>query len=110
MINNNNGNLPSSEDLFHMICDEIVALHNAKNHDYGNAFGDTYLKFVSEGEQKMADGYALGLLYNKISRVSALLSSEAMVKNESLEDSLLDLAAYSIMTLAERRRIKALNT
>ncbi len=91
---------------FAQVCSELTQLHTRKNHDYGNAFGDTYQSFVEQKQQKMADGYAIGLLCNKVNRVKTLLTDDAWVKGESVEDSLLDLASYAIMTLIERRKIK----
>lgn len=91
-------------DPFAAVCSELTALHTRKNHDYGNAFGDTYQEFRTNDQQKMADGYAIGLLCNKVNRVKKLVQDTAWVKNESIEDSLLDLASYAIMTLVERRR------
>ncbi len=105
MINSEN-QTSSTPDSFAEICKEITLLHERKNHDYGNAFGDTYQGFAQSNQQKMADGYAVGLLCNKVNRVKTLLSSEAWVKDESVEDSLLDLASYAIMTLAEHRKVK----
>ncbi len=96
-------NAAVSEFEFNRICIDIMTLHQKKNHDYGNAFGDTYQDFAKRN-QAMADGYAVGLLCNKVGRIKSLVSSEAQVKNESIEDSLIDLASYAIMTLVERRR------
>jgi len=89
---------------FAQVCAELTQLHTKKNHDYGNAFGDTYQEFVKNQQQKMADGYAIGLLCNKVNRVKTLLQNDAWIKEESIEDSLLDLASYAIMTIIERRR------
>lgn len=90
---------------FGQVCDEMIQLHAQKNHDYGNAFGDVYQRFISNGQKKMADGYASGMLNVKVSRINALLMTEEnWVKDESVEDSLLDLASYAIMYLVERRK------
>lgn len=64
-----------------------------KNHDYGNAFHDVF--------RKRGWAYALGLMENKINRIDVLSQKDAMVENESIKDSLLDLANYAILTLME---------
>lgn len=95
-----------TNSTFEGIAKEMVELHERKNHDYGNAFGQTYQEFA-EISQVMANGYALGSLKNKVNRLLTLMSgAEAKVENESIEDSLIDLASYAIMTLEEMRKAK----
>ncbi|MCM1438836.1 MAG: nucleotide modification associated domain-containing protein [Roseburia sp.] len=89
-------------NTFESITQEMVKLHEKKDHDYGNAFGQTYSEF-SAISPLMAKGYAFGLLKNKITRVINLTKDIAKVEDEPLEDSLLDLASYAIMTLVEMR-------
>ena len=98
-------NEKESEVQFEQICSELTQLHARKNHDYGNAFGRVYQEFAAQNSV-MADGYALGVLRVKVERFKTLISNEAYVKKESIEDSLQDLACYAIMTLRERRIAK----
>lgn len=61
-----------------------------KNHDYGNSF------FVSLDKRGLVA--ALVRMEDKMNRLDSLSKQEAQVKDESLIDTLLDLANYSILT------------
>lgn len=50
--------------------------------------------------------YAYGHLSEKLKRVKSLMSDEAKVKDESMRDSLLDLANYVILTIMELDKTK----
>ena len=92
---------------FDDILKEISILHAKKNADYGNAYGNTLREFAEVDEShKMANGYALGSLKNKVNRLQTLMSGQEAQVDESIEDSLIDLASYAIMTLVELRDIK----
>lgn len=76
------------------ICDELNALYAKKNHDYGDSF---HLSFVEEG---MA--MARIRLGDKLNRFKALSrNGEQKVTDESIRDTLIDLANYAIMTILE---------
>ncbi|WP_125606758.1 nucleotide modification associated domain-containing protein [Lapidilactobacillus bayanensis] len=64
----------------------------AKNHDYGNAFHDNVNEF---GNTAM-----LIVLKNKYNRLKTLLNSDSQV-DESIRDTLLDLAGYAILAINE---------
>ena len=65
----------------------------AKNADYGNSFEKSYEKhgLVS----------AVIRLEDKLNRLESLLENDAKV-NESIDDTLLDIAGYAILTLIAR--------
>lgn len=70
-----------------------VQLYAKKNHDYGNSF--------EKGCDTIGDSYAIGRLYDKINRVVNLnKNGNSEVREESIEDTIKDLACYSIMYLA----------
>lgn len=71
----------------------------AKNHDYGNAFHDSVKEF---GNVVMA--IRIG---DKYKRLKTLLDSDAQV-DESIEDTLRDLAGYAILSLIEMNDQKVL--
>lgn len=76
------------------ICKEINNLYERKNHDYGDSFHQT---FVEEG---MA--MARIRLGDKFSRFKTLSrGGEQKVNDESIRDTLIDLANYAIMTVVE---------
>ena len=77
---------------FESICCELIALHERKNKDYGGAFYNTMRKF----------GIAALLirLDDKLSRlISVTKNGNNEVTDESIEDTLKDLASYAIMGL-----------
>ena len=76
------------------ICKKLNAVYKAKNHDYGDSFGDTY--------KKLGIISAVTRLSDKMNRLMSLaVSHDAQVKDEKIEDTLLDMANYAIMTLIE---------
>lgn len=82
------------------ICKELNALYSAKNHDYGDSFRKT---------RSIVPSAILVRLHDKLGRLDSLLIAPetAKVKDESIDDTLMDLANYAIMELVERRRDKA---
>ena len=86
-------------ETFAYIVKEMTELYAKKNHDYGNSF--------DEGCDKIGTGYPLGRLLDKMNRLIACMGKESeMQVNESIEDTLTDLACYSVMTLSYLRRNK----
>ena len=82
------------------IIEEIAKLHNKKNNDYGGA----YYEMLNE----CGTAAGSGIIYNKSRRLANLIKekTEQMVNDESIEDTLLDLASYAIMTLEHIRGYK----
>lgn len=76
------------------ICEEINDLYARKNHDYGDSFHQT---FVEEG-MAMAR-IRLGDKFNRFKTLSR--AGEQKVDDESIRDTLIDLANYAIMTVLE---------
>lgn len=77
------------------ICLTLNALYARKNHDYGDSFHQT---FVEEG--MAMSRIRLGDKLNRFKTLSRKLDSQR-VSDESLKDTLLDLANYAIMTVLE---------
>lgn len=76
------------------ICQKLNQVYKAKNHDYGDSFGNTY--------KKLGIISAVTRLSDKMNRLMSLaVSHDAQVKEEKIEDTLLDMANYAIMTLIE---------
>lgn len=73
------------------ITHSMAKTYAAKNHDYGNSFEQSCDKFgIIAGVIRMGD---------KMNRLESLAVKRAEVKDESIKDTLLDLASYSVMTL-----------
>ena len=76
------------------ICDSLNDLYKKKNQDYGDSFSKSYKEY----------GLTMSCirLEDKLNRLKSLNKNEnAQVKDESIQDTLMDLANYSIMTLIE---------
>lgn len=82
---------------FNGICQDLMALHARKNHDYGNAAHESYKEFG-------LISYVIRL-NDKMKRLKSLTKpgSKQEVKSESIEDTLMDLAAYAIMAIESLR-------
>lgn len=76
-----------------IVCKRLNELYRAKNHDYGDSFHETY----------MEDGLLMAKVRigDKYRRFARLVSSDNRVQDESIKDTLLDLANYAIMTVME---------
>lgn len=103
MNNKNKGmmSIPSLEEkveLHKEVCTELNETYRKKNHDYDDAFAKRF--------RKRGMIYTIDKLQEKLDRIEALDAGEQLVENESMEDSLMDLANYAIMTLVE---LKAAN-
>lgn len=85
---------------FRAIQDKLVNIYAKKNHDYGDSF--------NEGCNELGVGYAFSRIFDKTKRFQTLakgvmtncLSIE--VQDETIEDTIMDLANYCMMYLAWR--------
>lgn len=77
------------------VCNELNALYEKKNKDYGDSF---HTSFIEEGL-----AMARIRLSDKLSRFKNLTKSKdgQAVNDESVRDTLIDLANYAIMTVME---------
>ena len=77
------------------ICDTIKDLYKRKNADYGDSFAMA---------RKEVPNYTLGKLYDKFKRYMTLTvnGEQTAQVDETLDDTLMDLANYAIMELTER--------
>ena len=75
------------------LCDEINQIYEKKNHDYGDSFHETFEE----------EGMAMSRirLTDKLNRFKRLSKNHGMVQDESIRDTLLDLANYALMTVME---------
>jgi len=84
------------------IIDEIVALHEMKQNDYGRVEqGDPFAN-VRASEDFGIDGWVGSVIRanDKMRRLQkAARQGPESLKNESVEDSLMDMAVYSIIAL-----------
>lgn len=89
-----------SVQLHKEICNELNQTYEKKNSDYGNSFGNTF--------EKLGIISAITRITDKYNRLISLCTSEKdrQVKDETISDTLLDMANYCIMTEMELRKNK----
>lgn len=78
---------------FEQLANQLIDTQKRKNADYGNSFGQTLDEFgLVASATRMSD---------KFNRFKSLMrcGSSARVEDEKIEDTLMDLAAYAIMTV-----------
>lgn len=76
------------------LCKELNDLYARKNADYGDSFGKSF-----EEEGLAMARIRLGDKFNRFKTLSR--SVERKVLDESIRDTLIDLANYAIMTVLE---------
>ena len=80
------------------LCEKIHSTYVAKNKDYGDSFTRT------RAEAKYPELVIVTRLSDKFYRLKTLLEgAEQQVKDESINDTLLDLANYCLMEIIERQ-------
>lgn len=86
----------SASGEFRDITNSMIQTYQAKNQDYGNSFEKTLDRF----------GLVASIirLSDKMNRIESLSQKKAKVESESIEDTLLDLANYAIMTVIWLRK------
>lgn len=85
----------AKECIHWTICQELFETYKAKNADYGDSFAQVREKYPNA---------ILIRLNDKLNRLETLMNgAEQHVNDESVEDTLLDLANYCIMELVERK-------
>ena len=90
MINAPEENSKALANQFKSITEEMLQTYIRKNHDYGDSFNKSLDKFgLIASVVRMND---------KMERIESLMNKEALVKDESIKDTLLDLASYCVMT------------
>ena len=80
-------------DKMALLMREMLKTYRDKNADYGDSFAKSYEEFgLTAPVVRMSD---------KMERLKSLSKAEARVKDESIRDTLIDLANYAIMTVIE---------
>ena len=84
------------------ICDKLNETYEKKNNDYGDSFAKV---------RTIVPDAIMVRIYDKVSRLETLLKKEnkQLVNDESIEDTLIDLANYCIMEVIERNLDKNQN-
>lgn len=78
---------------FREITDYMYQIYEKKNADYGDSFSKTFEEFgLTASAIRIND---------KTERFKKLIKQDAQVQDESIKDTLLDLANYAVLTLME---------
>jgi len=86
---------PTKREIHRQICEGLNETYIKKNTDYGDSYGQLRARYPDS---------ILIRVFDKFSRLERLLGgNKALVTDESIEDTLLDLANYVIMEVVERR-------
>jgi hypothetical protein len=90
-------NHTNGEDISHgAICKTLSDIYSRKNADYGDSFSKSRKEFSNA---------TLVRIFDKYNRLKTLYQQGYEPKiNESIEDTLMDLANYCIMEIMEQRR------
>jgi isopropylmalate/homocitrate/citramalate synthase len=91
MENNNFIKQSSPVAEFEAITKEMLEVFKRKNHDYGNSFEISLDKFGIIA--------AVVRLGDKMNRIESLSTKKQQVNDESIKDTLQDMANYAIMTI-----------
>jgi hypothetical protein len=91
--------LPWNVREFKSITDTMFDTYKKKNADYGSSFDELYDEFgITSALIRLKDKY------NRIKSLSQ--KQDIQVKSESVEDTLLDMANYAILTVMKMRHDK----
>ncbi len=95
--------MKTQEELFSTILGELFDTYKKKNSDYGNTFEKLF--------KELGAVYAYSHMYEKLMRIKTLMNdlNPPKVKEESIKDSLKDLASYAILTLVQILQIEEEN-
>lgn len=95
---------PTSQAFFDL-CDSMKEMHKRKSRDYGCPSGEDPLANIRNGARFVGIPSwkgAMVRLSDKVTRLAAY-NATGRLENESLEDNLFDLAAYSLLALLLHR-------
>lgn len=88
--------MPDKIQIHKEICDKTHELYKVKNSDYGDSFAQMRRRYPNVIAMK---------LWEKVNRLCTVMDNpdNQKVKDESIEDTLMDIANYALMELTERQ-------
>ena len=84
--------------IFKIITEEMCDLYTKKNHDYGNSFSDSFRNFGLIS--------AVVRIGDKFNRIASLTKKDQLIDDEAIEDTLIDMANYCVMSIIELEKQK----
>lgn len=96
------------DPLFHATLDRMKEIHEAKSHDYADKANslsnfDVSTYMISQFKNDRDKSFVWPIA-TKLARLSTLLNSQEKPKNESIEDSMVDIANYLILWKVDYER------
>lgn len=101
-MNNNNlfrqkgSNMDTNTERHKRVCYELNRIYDKKNRDYGNSFSISYKDYGL-----VMAAIRIGDKYNRLHNLTSRNKDIQHVADESIRDTLLDLANYAIMAVME---------
>jgi hypothetical protein len=87
----------TQEQVFHETVEEMRGIMFRKGDDYANTDRLSNFKLAGAICGLTAEQNCLSLIATKVARLGVLLNSKGTPQNESIDDSLLDLANYTVL-------------
>ena len=85
---------PANVARMYELCNNVASTYERKNADYGDSFGISVKKYgIIAALTRMSDKW------NRLENL--ILKGESKVTDEAITDTLIDLAAYALMTVME---------
>ena len=103
MVNNMPENTKGGHPMFHQLLEKMGEIHDKKNYDYG---GGEMLGNFMEAKKIGVDPFKAVLvrMTDKYARICSLAKrGTAEVEDESIEDTLIDMANYCLLAIVIRR-------
>jgi hypothetical protein len=95
------GTVHPTSQRFYELCDSLKAMHSSKSQDYGCPSGTDPLANIRNGAEFVGIEHwkgAMVRLSDKVTRL-ATFNATGRLGHEGVEDTLLDLASYSLLAL-----------
>lgn len=95
----------SGNKAFDDVVSQMLAVHRDKSHDYANQ-NNAYANFERQAgiTNTSVDMVFFNAIAIKIARLTELVGNSKEPKNESIDDTILDLANYAAIWLSWRQR------
>lgn len=83
------------------LCEHLTETYKNKNADYGNSFSEMFAELgIITAITRIGDKY------NRLKNLTTKSPQDIQIKNETIRDTLLDMANYCILTIMELDRIE----
>ena len=89
-------NNQKNEEIYGSLLEKLFSMYKSNITDYGSEFAEMF--------DELGIDYAYGKLREKMNRIKVLNKQPNMAENDGLEDALLDMAGYAILTLVELKK------